>query len=32
MEIPELAIRPMRESELDGVVRIERAAYAFPWT
>jgi ribosomal-protein-alanine N-acetyltransferase len=32
MEIPQLAIRPMRESELDAVVRIERAAYAFPWT
>jgi ribosomal-protein-alanine N-acetyltransferase len=30
--IPELLIRPMRESELDAVVRIERAAYAFPWT
>jgi ribosomal-protein-alanine N-acetyltransferase len=30
--IPELLIRPMRESELDGVVRIERAAYAFPWS
>jgi ribosomal-protein-alanine N-acetyltransferase len=30
--IPELVIRPMRESELDAIVRIERAAYAFPWT
>jgi ribosomal-protein-alanine N-acetyltransferase len=30
--MPELVIRPMRELELDAVVRIERAAYAFPWT
>jgi ribosomal-protein-alanine N-acetyltransferase len=32
IETPELVIRPMRESELDAVVRIERAAYDFPWT
>jgi ribosomal-protein-alanine N-acetyltransferase len=30
--LPELLIRPMRESELDAVVHIERASYTFPWT
>jgi ribosomal-protein-alanine N-acetyltransferase len=32
IDIPELVIRPMRESDLEVVVRIERAAYDFPWT
>ena len=26
------ALRPMRESDLDAVLAIERSAYAFPWT
>lgn len=28
----EPALRPMRESDLDGVMAIERRAYPFPWT
>jgi ribosomal-protein-alanine N-acetyltransferase len=32
IDIPELVIRPMRESDLEVVVRIEREAYDFPWT
>ena len=30
--VPELTIRPMLESDLSSVVRIEHASYAFPWT
>jgi [ribosomal protein S18]-alanine N-acetyltransferase len=29
---PELAVRPMRESDLPGVVAIERGSYQFPWS
>jgi ribosomal-protein-alanine N-acetyltransferase len=32
VELPELTIRPMLESDLPTVVRIEHASYAFPWT
>jgi len=30
--IPELDIRAMQEADIAGVLRIERASYAFPWT
>ncbi len=30
--LPEMTIRSMRESDIAEVVRVERAAYAFPWT
>jgi ribosomal-protein-alanine N-acetyltransferase len=30
--LPEVSIRPMLESDVPEVVRIERASYAFPWT
>ncbi|MGH8143929.1 MAG: ribosomal protein S18-alanine N-acetyltransferase [Steroidobacteraceae bacterium] len=30
--IPQVTIRNMQESDLQDVVRIEHAAYAFPWT
>ena len=28
----EMAFRPMREEDLDELIRIERAAYPYPWT
>lgn len=28
----EMAFRPMREEDLDELLRIERAAYPYPWT
>jgi [ribosomal protein S18]-alanine N-acetyltransferase len=27
-----LSLRPMKEADLDRIVRIERAAYPYPWT
>lgn len=30
--VPAVAIRPMRESDLEQVQRIERESYRFPWT
>ena len=30
--MPELGIRSMQEADIPEVLRIERAAYAFPWT
>jgi ribosomal-protein-alanine N-acetyltransferase len=30
--IPELSIRGMQEADIDQVLRLERACYAFPWT
>lgn len=30
--MPELDIRAMQEADILGVLRIERASYAFPWT
>ncbi len=30
--MPALGIRGMQESDIDEVLRIERASYAFPWT
>jgi ribosomal-protein-alanine N-acetyltransferase len=30
--VPEMTIRSMYESDVAEVVRVERAAYAFPWT
>ena len=30
--LPEISIRPMLESDVPEVVRIEQASYAFPWT
>jgi ribosomal-protein-alanine N-acetyltransferase len=30
--IPEASLRPMREADLDAVMRIEERAYPFPWT
>lgn len=27
-----LALRPMDEADLDNVIRVERAAYPYPWT
>ncbi len=30
--LPELGIRGMQEADVDEVLRIERASYAFPWT
>jgi ribosomal-protein-alanine N-acetyltransferase len=29
---PAATLRPMREDDLDGVMRIEERAYPFPWT
>ena len=32
LAVPSVAIRPMRESDLEQVQRIERESYRFPWT
>ncbi|HEY3729725.1 MAG TPA: ribosomal protein S18-alanine N-acetyltransferase [Steroidobacteraceae bacterium] len=32
IELPELQIRAMRESDIAPALHIERASYAFPWT
>ncbi|MCY4469024.1 MAG: ribosomal protein S18-alanine N-acetyltransferase [Thiotrichales bacterium] len=31
-ELPDVGFRPMRESDLDEVLSIEREAYEFPWS
>jgi ribosomal-protein-alanine N-acetyltransferase len=31
-ELPEVEFRPMRETDLDEVLSIEREAYEFPWS
>ena len=31
-ELPDIAFRPMRETDLDEVLSIEREAYDFPWS
>ena len=30
--LPDASLRPMREADLDAVMRIEERAYPFPWT
>jgi len=32
LPVPEVRIRPMLASDIDEVLRIEQASYAFPWT
>ena len=31
-ELPDITFRPMRDADLDEVLRIEREAYCFPWS